>query len=126
MRLAILPVFGEFHARDPHPRLHGGAREARRDVRELTEANVDEALRDVRMSLLEADVDFTVVSDFLARVKQRALGEKVETRVRDAAGRMLRVTPGQHFVKICEEELIGADGARSSPRWRATPAASPR
>ena len=81
------------------------AREKLGGTRELTEANVDASLRDVRMSLLEADVDFTVVKDFLARVKQRALGEKVETRVRDASGRLLRVTPGQHFIKICEEEL---------------------
>jgi signal recognition particle subunit SRP54 len=81
------------------------AREKLGGVRELTEANIDASLRDVRMSLLEADVDFSVVKDFLARVKERALGEKVETRVRDAAGRQLRVTPGQHFVKICEEEL---------------------
>ena len=86
------------------------AREKLGGPRELTEANVDASLREVRMSLLEADVDFTVVSDFLARVKQRALGEKVETRVRDASGRQLRVTPGQHFIKICEEELIGLMG----------------
>jgi len=81
------------------------AREKLGGTRELTEANVDASLRDVRMSLLEADVDLAVVKDFLARVKQRALGEKVETRVRDASGRQLRVTPGQHFIKICEEEL---------------------
>jgi signal recognition particle subunit SRP54 len=86
------------------------AREKLGGTRELTEANVDESLRDVRMSLLEADVDFTVVSNFLGRVKQRALGEKVETRVRDASGRTLRVTPGQHFVKICEEELVSLMG----------------
>jgi len=77
-----------------------------RGVRELDEANIDEALRDVRMSLLEADVDFTVAKDFLARVKERALGEKVETRARDARGRKLKVTPGQHFVHICEQELV--------------------
>ena len=68
------------------------ATERLRGVRELHEANVDEALRDVRMSLLEADVDFAVVKDFLARVKQRGLGEKVETRVRDASGRRMKVT----------------------------------
>ncbi len=81
------------------------ATERLRGLRELDESNIDEALRDVRMSLLEADVDFVVVKDFLARVKQRALGEKVETRARDAAGRRLKVTPGQHFVKVCEESL---------------------
>jgi signal recognition particle subunit SRP54 len=86
------------------------ARDRLRGARALTEANVDEALRDVRTSLLEADVDLQVVRDFLARVKQRALGEKVETRVRDAAGRELRVTPGQHFVAVCEEELAALMG----------------
>jgi signal recognition particle subunit SRP54 len=86
------------------------ARERLSGVRELTEENVAESLRDVRMSLLEADVDLAVVRDFLARVKERALGGKVETRVRDAAGRKIRVTPGQHFVKACEEELVALMG----------------
>jgi signal recognition particle subunit SRP54 len=81
------------------------ARDRLASVREITEENIDEALRDVRMSLLEADVDFAVVKGFLARVRSRVLGEKVETRVRDAAGRLIRVSPGQHFVKACEEEL---------------------
>ena len=81
------------------------ARERLSGVREFTDENTDEALRDVRMSLLEADVDFEVVKGFLARVKQRVLGEKVGTRVRDSSGRLIRVTPGQHFVKACEEEL---------------------
>lgn len=75
-------------------------------VREIDEASIDEALRDVRMSLLEADVDLKVVRGFLARVKERSLGEKVKTRVKDRSGRKLRVTPGQHFVRICEEELV--------------------
>jgi signal recognition particle subunit SRP54 len=82
------------------------ATERLRGVRKLDEGNIGEALRDVRMSLLEADVDFAVVKDFLERVKQRALGEKVETRVRDAQGRVHRATPGQHFVGICQEELV--------------------
>ena len=86
------------------------ARERLSGVRELTDENVAESLRDVRMSLLEADVDLAVVRDFLARVKERALGEKVETKVRDASGRMVRVTPGQHFVKTCEQELVALMG----------------
>jgi signal recognition particle subunit SRP54 len=81
------------------------AAERLRGVRELHESNVDEALRDVRMSLLEADVDFAVVKDFLARVKERTLGEKIRTRVRDASGRKVKITPGQHFISICEREL---------------------
>ena len=86
------------------------ARERLSGVRELTEENVAEALRDVRMSLLEADVDLTVVRDFLERVKQRVVGAKVGTRVRDASGRSVRITPGQHFVKACEEELVALMG----------------
>ncbi len=76
-----------------------------RGVREIDEASIDEALRDVRLSLLEADVDLALTRSFLARVKERSLGSKVETRVRDRTGRQIRVTPGQHFIRICEEEL---------------------
>jgi signal recognition particle subunit SRP54 len=86
------------------------ARDRLRGVRTLSEENVDEALRDVRSALLEADVDFQVTREFLARVKERALGEKVETRARDAEGRLLRVTPGQHFVKVCQDELTALMG----------------
>lgn len=86
------------------------ARERLSGVRELNEENVEQSLRDVRMSLLEADVDLGVVKDFLARVKDRALGEKVATRVRDAKGRQIRITPGQHFVRACEEELTALMG----------------
>lgn len=86
------------------------ARERLSGVRELTDENVAESLRDVRMSLLEADVDLDVVRGFLARVKERALGAKVETKVRDASGRMIRISPGQHFVKVCEEELVALMG----------------
>jgi len=86
------------------------ARERLAGVRSLSDENVDEALRDVRMSLLEADVDLAVVKDFLARVRERSLGEKVSTRMRDASGRRIRITPGQHFVKSCEEELAALMG----------------
>jgi signal recognition particle subunit SRP54 len=86
------------------------ARDRLAGVRELDAENIDEALRDVRASLLEADVDYAVVRGFLTQVKERALGEKVETRARDAQGRVVRVTPGQHFVRICEEELTALMG----------------
>ncbi len=86
------------------------ATERLRGVRQLDESNIEESLRDVRMSLLEADVDFGVAKDFLARVRERALGEKVATRARDASGKKIRVTPGQHFVAICEEELTSLMG----------------
>ncbi|HEB90137.1 MAG TPA: signal recognition particle protein [Deltaproteobacteria bacterium] len=86
------------------------ATERLRGVRELDESSIEEALRDVRMSLLEADVDLKVTRSFLARVKERALGEKIRTRVRDRSGRKIRITPGQHFIKICEEELTALMG----------------
>ncbi|HEU4431494.1 MAG TPA: signal recognition particle protein [Myxococcota bacterium] len=86
------------------------ARERLAGVRELSESNVEEALLAVRASLLEADVDFAVAKDFLARVKQRCLGERVETRVKTADGRVLNVTPGQHFIAACQEELVALMG----------------
>ena len=100
------------------------ATERLRGVREISDENIDEALRDVRMSLLEADVDFGVAKDFLARVKERALGEKVETRARDASGRRVRVSPGQHFVAICEQELVKLMGPVDASLERARGAVS--
>ena len=88
----------------------GAARDRLRGVTTLGEENVDEALREVRTALLEADVDFAVAKDFLARVKVRVLGERVETRVRDATGRVVRATPGQHFVAACHDELVALMG----------------
>jgi signal recognition particle subunit SRP54 len=72
--------------------------------RELTEANIEEALREIRVSLLEADVDFTVVRGFIGRVKEKALGEVVKV-VAKTTGRRIEVGPGDHFVKICQDEL---------------------
>jgi len=71
---------------------------------EITTEVVDEALREVRVALLEADVAFEVVKRFVARVREKAVGEVVETRVRTARGK-LAVTPQDHFVKICHDEL---------------------
>src|SRR5258705_5969469 len=72
---------------------------------ELTEANIDDALRDIRVALLEADVEFNVAKRFLARVKEKAVGEVVATAVTDKKGKKLQVSPGDHFVKICHDEL---------------------
>ena len=66
----------------------------------LNEADVDAALREVRMALLEADVNFTVVRDFLARVKTRAVGAEVSRAL----------NPGQQVIKIVHEELIATLG----------------
>ncbi|MBN1692980.1 MAG: signal recognition particle protein [Dehalococcoidales bacterium] len=62
----------------------------------LTEKDIDEALRQVRLALLEADVNFKVVKDFTGRVKERSIGKEV----------MESLTPGQQIVKIVNEELI--------------------
>jgi len=71
---------------------------------EITPEVVDEALRDIRVSLLEADVSFEVVKRFVARVREKAIGEVVETKVKTSKG-LMRTTPQDHFVKICHDEL---------------------
>ena len=71
---------------------------------EITAEVVDDALRDIRVSLLEADVSFEVVKRFVARVREKAIGEVVETKVKTEKG-TLRVTPQDHFIKICHDEL---------------------
>ncbi len=71
---------------------------------ELTEENIDQALRDVRLSLLEADVEFGVTKDFLAKVKEKAVGQVVQTTAK-AKGRKMKVGPAELFIKICQEEL---------------------
>ena len=62
----------------------------------LTEADVDKAMREIRLALLEADVNFKVVKSFVARVRERAVGHEV----------MQSLTPGQQVVKIVHDELI--------------------
>lgn len=66
----------------------------------LTDDNIKEALRDVRMALLEADVALPVVRDFIAQVKEKAVGQDVNKRL----------TPGQEFIKIVQHELTVAMG----------------
>ena len=87
------------------------AREKLGGIRELTEANVDASLRDVRMSLLEADVDLAR-GDGLPRPRQaaRARREGRDAGARRRGPRRCASRPGQHFIKICEEELTRADG----------------
>jgi signal recognition particle subunit SRP54 len=74
-------------------------------VAELTDEVIDEALRDVRMSLLEADVEFKVVKRFLDRVKERARGEEVKLKAESKDAGTRRITPEQAFIKICQDEL---------------------
>ncbi|MCO7225523.1 signal recognition particle protein [Pleionea sp. CnH1-48] len=66
----------------------------------ITEDNIKETLREVRMALLEADVALPVVKDFVARVKERALGQEVSTSL----------SPGQAFIKVVNDELVHAMG----------------
>src|SRR4051812_30444519 len=73
---------------------------------ELTEQNVETALREVRLSLLEADVELGVVKAFLARVKGKALGEVVRVRTKADDGQTLKVSAADQFVKICHDELV--------------------
>ena len=72
---------------------------------ELTEDVIDAALKDVRMSLLEADVEFRVVKKFLRNVKEKTLGESVQL-VAKSGDKKMRVRSEDHFVRICHEELI--------------------
>jgi len=73
-------------------------------VTELTEENIDPALRDVRLALLEADVDFGVTKQFLARVREKAVGKTVETSA-VVGGKKITVGPVEQFIKVCQDEL---------------------
>jgi signal recognition particle subunit SRP54 len=70
----------------------------------ITEENINEALREVRLALLDADVHFQVTKDFIAKVKEKALGQEV----------LQSITPGQQIIKIFHDELtllLGGDAA---------------
>ena len=79
----------------------------------LTEANMEEMLKEIRVALLEADVNFKVVKEFVSAVKEKALGQQVFTKV----------SPGQMVVKIVHDELVdllGADQCEISLRHKPT------
>lgn len=71
----------------------------------LTESNIKDTLREVRVALLEADVNFKVAKDFLEKVREKAMGEEVLTSI----------TPGQQFVKIVYDELCEVLGSANKP-----------
>ncbi len=75
----------------------------------LSEKDVDEALREVRVALLEADVNFKVAKAFIARVRERAVGKEV----------LESLTPGQQVIKIVNEELITMLGSDQKKLARA-------
>ena len=70
----------------------------------LTESNAADALREVRVALLEADVNYKVAKDFIERTKQKALGQEVLTSVQ----------PGQQIIKIIHDELVTLLGAENA------------
>jgi len=71
----------------------------------ISKSNIDAALRQVRLALLEADVDFQVAKKFIGRVKEKALGEAV----------LRSITPGQQIIKIFHEELTALLGGDAEP-----------
>src|SRR5437868_11246888 len=71
----------------------------------ISETNINDALRQVRLALLEADVDFRVAKNFIARIKAKAMGEEV----------LRSITPGQQIVKIFHDELTTLLGSDAAP-----------
>ena len=67
-----------------------------RGMGRITEENIGDALREIRMALLEADVNYTVVKEFISHVKEKALGEEVEKSLK----------PDELFIKIVKDELV--------------------
>src|SRR5437762_12168227 len=76
-----------------------------RGLGKITERNVDDAVREVRLALLEADVHFQVVKDFTERVRALALGQEV----------LASLTPTQQFIKIVNAELTALMGGQAVP-----------
>ena len=90
------------------PQLSDKLQEIFKDLRGhgvISESNIDAALRQVRLALLEADVDFQVARKFIASVREKALGETV----------VRSITPGQQIVKIFHDELTALLGGNSAP-----------
>ena len=71
----------------------------------VSEADVKEMMREVRLALLEADVNFKVVKQFIKKVSERAVGQEV----------MKSLTPGQQVIKVVKEELTELNGRRTKP-----------
>src|SRR6476620_11215472 len=70
----------------------------------ISETNVSDSLREVRMALLDADVNFKVARDFIERVKEKAIGQKV----------IQSIQPGQQVIKIIHDELVDLLGSANS------------
>src|SRR5688572_3923436 len=81
-----------------------GAFKNLRGLGKISEENISESLREVRMALLEADVNFKVARDFIEKVKQKSLGQDV----------LLSVQPGQQIIKIINDELVELLGSENA------------
>src|ERR1700757_2062181 len=75
-----------------------------RGLGKITEANVADSLREVRLALLEADVNFKVARDFIERVKAKALGQEV----------IQSIHPGQQIIKVIHDELVELLGSANA------------
>nr|MBA3541416.1 signal recognition particle protein [Deltaproteobacteria bacterium] len=94
------------------------ARQRLTGVAELDDDNIEDALRDVRLSLLEGDVEFRVVKRFLERVREAAQGKKVELRAKSKEYGTKTITPEQAFIAICQDELTKMMGpVETELRW---------
>ncbi len=92
---------------------------------ELTEQNVETALREVRLSLLEADVELGVVKSFIARVKEKALGEVIRVRTKGRDGQAMQVSASDAFIKICHDELVAFMSPGEGPALTLAPKGQP-
>src|SRR6266704_1139359 len=87
--------------------LSGKLQNAFRNLRglgKISESNVGDSLREVRLALLDADVNFKVVKDFIERVKSKSLGQEV----------IQSIQPGQQIVKIIHDELVELLGSSNA------------
>lgn len=76
-----------------------------RGMGKITEENIGEAIREIRMALLEADVNYQVVKEFVASVKEKALGQEVAKSLK----------PDELFIKIVKDELVSLLGGEAAP-----------
>ncbi|MGV3771283.1 MAG: signal recognition particle protein, partial [Verrucomicrobiales bacterium] len=75
-----------------------------RGLGKITEENISDALRDVRLALLDADVNFKVARDFIDRIKGKAMGQEV----------LVSIHPGQQVIKVIHDELVGLLGSENA------------
>src|SRR5437867_11128329 len=75
-----------------------------RGLGKISEANISDSLREVRMALLDADVNFKVARDFIERVKAKAVGQQV----------IQSIQPGQQVIKIIHDELVELLGSQNA------------